>query len=237
MRFVTRVFTVVALLAAVAGSAAATPNTGTYTSTDLGGQLLTGRASVNRLGINSGLPHTLHSQSYDPGNGFLGTQWEVRCPVENVPFLVQDNRDGSGTGTVVYTSTFQGGEFELFNTGGPWGDGIAQLNSTVMISTVQFVNNVPVASVVNGNTSGSFGNGCALTFSIANGVGVGETTSLNPLITKPVDYPTFLDSTCQPAAGDQQYGTWGNVITITMRIDCVVPAEPATWGSVKASYR
>jgi hypothetical protein len=237
MRFATRVFAAATLLAGVSGSALAAPNTGTYTSTDLGGQLLTGRASVNRTGIDSGLPHTLHAQSYNQGNGALGAQWEVRCPVENAPFGIQDNRDGNGTGTVVYTSTFQGGQFELFNTGGPWGDGIANLGTTTMISTVQFVNNVPVASVVNANTSGDFGNGCALTFSIANGVGVGETTSLNPAITKPADYPTFLDSTCQPAAGNQQYGTWGNVITITMRIDCVVPTETSTWGAVKATYR
>lgn len=218
--------------------AAADPVTGIYNSTDMGGSLLTGRASTWRPGINSGLPHVLHVQSWDGAS--LGTQWEVRCPTEPVNFLVQDNRVG-GVGTVVYTSTFNGGTFTLFPGGGSWGDGSGTLNTTILITTVQFMmiggNSVPVASVVNGNTSGLFDNGCTLEFVIANGSGVGETTSLNPSITKPATYPDFLDGTCNPASPSQQYGTWGNVMTITMSIDCSVPAEPTSWGSVKASYR
>jgi hypothetical protein len=216
----------------------AAPNAGTYTTTDLGGQLLTGRASTWRTGINSGLPHVLHAQSWNGAT--LGTQWELRCAVENAPFGVQDNRVG-GTGTVVYTSQFIGGQLELFNTGGAWGFGVANLGTTTVISTVQFVNiggnSTPVASVVNANTSGDFGNGCTLTFAISNGTGVGETTSLNPALQKPADYPTFLDATCGPAPANQQYGTWGNTLTSTMRIDCSVPATPATWGAVKGIYR
>ena len=216
----------------------AAPVAGTYTTTDLGGQLLTGRASTHRIGVNSGLPHTLHAQSWN--GSVLGTQWELRCAVENAPFGVQDNRV-NGTGTIVYTSQFQGGQFELFNTGGAWGDGVATLGTTTVISTVQFVNinnvSTPVASVVNANSSGDFGGGCTLTFVISNGVGVGETTSLNPAIQKPADYPTFLNSGCTPAAGDEQFGTWGNTITSTMRIDCSVPATSSTWGAVKNIYR
>jgi hypothetical protein len=221
----------------VAALATADPIPGVYTSTDLGGVLLTGRASVWRPGINSGLPHVLHAQSWNGAT--LGTQWEVRCPTENVNFSVQDNRVG-GVGTVVYTSTFNGGTFSFFAGVWPWGDGTGTLGMTTLISTVQFVliNNVstPVASVVNGNTSGTFSNGCLLTFAIANGNGVGETTSLNPLITKPADYPDFLDGSCGLAPGGQQYGTWGTVITITMQINCLVPVEKDTWGQVKSLY-
>ena len=222
-----------ALLLFLPAAALAAPNAGTYTTTDLGGQLLTGRASTWRSGVNSGLPHVLHGQSWNGTT--LGTQWELRCAVENVNFSVVDNRVG-GTGTVVYTSNFTGGQFELFNTGGPWGDGIANLGSTVIITTVQFVNiggnSTPVASVANGNTSGDFGGGCTLTFAIANGSGVGET----PFAVKPADYPVFLDATCGPAPAAQQFGTWGTVLTSTMRIDCVTPSKPATWGSVKSLY-
>ncbi len=219
------------LLAPVAVLAA--PVAGTYTTTDLGGQLLTGRASTWRTGVNSGLPHVLHGQSWN--GSVLGTQWELRCAIENSPFGVQDNRVG-GTGTVVYTSNFTGGQLELFSTGGPWGDGVANLGTTVVISTVQFVNiagnSTPVASVVNANTSGNFGGGCTLTFVISNGTGVGET----PFAAKPANYPTFLDATCGPAPAIQQFGTWGNTLTSTMRIDCVVPATPASWGAVKVRY-
>jgi hypothetical protein len=218
--------------------AAAAPVTGIYTSTDLGGQLLTGRDSTWRSGINSGLPHVMHAQSWDGAT--LGTQWELNCATENANFAVQDNRVG-GVGTIVYTSTFTGGTFTLFNTGGPWGDGTATLNTTTVITTVQYINiggnSTPVAAVANGNTSGSFANGCALVFGIGNGVGVGETTSLNPLITKPADYPVFYDGTCSPAAANAQFGTWGTAITITMGIQCPTPAEGSSWGRLKSLYR
>ncbi len=213
-------------------------NSGTYTTTDIGGQLQTGRASTWRSGINSGLPHVLHAQSWDGTT--LGVQWELRCATEPTNFVTQDNRV-NGTGTVVFTSNFTGGQFELFNTGGPWGSGVANLNTTTTVTTVQFVNiggnSTPVASVVNANTSGSFGGGCTLTFALSNGTGVGETTSSDVTITKPATYPAFLDGTCSPAAANAQFGTWGNVITGTLRIDCVVPTVTPTWGHVKSFYR
>jgi hypothetical protein len=218
-----------------ATSAFAAPVNGTFTSTDLGGQLLTGRASTWRSGINSGLPHVLHAQSWNGSS--LGTQWEVSCPTENANFSVQDNRDGNGTGTVIYTSTFTGGTFTFFPGGWPWGDGGGTLGSTMLITTVQFVTNIPVASVVNGNTSGVFTDGCNLTFVISNGNGVGETTSLDTSILKPANYPSFLDGSCGPAAANQQFGAWGTVITITMNIDCPTPTRESTWGQIKGIYR
>jgi len=218
-----------------ATSAFAAPVPGTYTSTDLGGQLLTGRASTWRSGINSGLPHVLHGQSWN--GAALGTQWEVSCATENGNFSVQDNRDVNGTGTVVYTSTFLGGTFTFFPGAWPWGDGAGTLGATTLITTVQFVTNVPVASVVNGNTSGLFDDGCYLTFVIANGNGVGETTSLDLSIMKPADFPSFLDGSCGPAPANQQFGAWGTVITITMNIDCPTPTRESTWGRIKEIYR
>lgn len=217
----------------VASVASAAPVAGTYTTTDLGGQLLTGRASTWRPTVNSGFPKVLHAQSWNGGT--LGTQWELRCAVENVgiPPNTSGYNPGTGTGVIIYTQNFTGGQFELYNTGGPWGDGVANLNTTTVVSTVQFVNFQPVASVVNANTSGDFGGGCTLTFAISNGVGVCET----PFCTIPADYPAFLDGSCAPASPALQFGTWGNTLTSTMRIDCVVPATPSTWGSVKSLYR
>jgi hypothetical protein len=218
--------------------ATAAPVTGVYTSTDLGGLLLTGRASTWRPGINSGLPHVLHAQSWDGTT--LGTQWEISCAVENSQFTVTDNRV-NGVGAVLYTSTFNGGTFAFFGGGWPWGDGTGTLGTSYFWTTVQYVMiggvSTPVASVANGQTNGTFVGGCFLTFAIGNAVGVGETSSLYPAITKPATYPTFLDGTCGPASPSLQYGTWGNVITITMQFDCPVPAEETTWGNVKALYR
>ncbi len=215
-------------------AAQADPVTGTYTSTDMGGQILTGRASTWRSGVNSGLPHVLHAQSWDGAN--LGTQWELSCAIENSAFSVVDNRVG-GNGTVVYTSTFNGGTLTFFAGGWPWGDGTATLGTTTLISTVQHMMiggvSTPVASVVNGNTSGEFTNGCLLTFAIANGSGVGET----PFASIPATYPAFLDGTCSPASPSAQFGTWGNVMTITMHINCTVSEEATTWGAVKGLFR
>lgn len=230
---------VLSILACFPALTEAVPVDGTYTSTDLGGgQVLTGRASVWRSGINSGLPHVLHAQSWDGAS--LGTQWEIECPTDADGFTLVDNRVG-GVGTIVYTATYEGGTFVFHPGGWPWGDGNGTLDTTTLITTVQFILiggvSTPVTSVVNGNTSGVFEGGCHLTFAIGNGVGVGETTSFNPALTKPADYPTFLDGTCGPAPANLQFGTWGTVITITMRIDCPVPAVESTWGRIKTVYQ
>lgn len=215
-------------------AAQADPVTGTYTSTDLGGQILTGRASTWRSGVNSGLPHVLHAQSWDGAN--LGTQWELSCAIENSAFGIVDNRVG-GNGTVVYTSTFNGGTLTFFAGGWPWGDGSATLGTTTLISTVQHMMiggvSTPVASVINGNTSGEFTNGCLLTFAIANGSGVGET----PFASIPATYPAFLDGSCSAASPSAQFGTWGNVMTMTMHINCTVSEETTSWGAIKGLYR
>jgi hypothetical protein len=210
------------------------PITGVYYSTDMGGVFLTGRASTWRPGVNSGLPHVIHAQSWN--GSALGTQWDISCAIENSNFLVQDNRVG-GVGTIVYTSTFQGGTLTLYAGGWPWGDGVATLGTTTMVTAVQYILiggvSTPVASVVNGNTAGQFAPGCTLTFMIGNGSGVGDT----PYFTKPVTYPTFLDGTCGTAASNLQFGTWGNVITITLGIYCPVSVDDSTWGAIKSLYR
>ncbi len=230
--FMLGLLSIIVLLPALAESA---PILGTYQSTDLGGQLLTGRASTWRPGINSGLPHVQHMQSWDDAT--LGLQWEVDCPVEPDPFTIVDNRDVNGTGLVIYTSTFFGGTFTFHPGSWPWGDGTGTLATTTIVSLVQFMNWIPVSSTASGSLTGTFATGEELSFSIANGVGVGETSSLYPSITKPADFPEFLDDTCGPAPAEQQFGTWGTVISITLMIGESVPTETDNWGTIKALYR
>lgn len=221
-------------LIAVPAFVSAAPVNGVYFSTDLGGQLLTGRASTWRSGVSSGLPHVLHVQSWDGLN--LGTQWDISCPTELTNFAVQDNRVG-GVGTIVYTSIFQGGTFTFYAGAWPWGNGTGTLGTTSLVTSVQYILiggvSTPVGSVVNGNSAGTFVGGCSLVFAIANGAGAGET----PGLSKPATYPTFLDGSCGQAAGNQQFGSWGTVITITMGINCVVGTEESTWGVIKELYR
>ncbi len=221
-----------ALAGMLAAVASAAPVPGTYRSTDLGGSLLTGRASQSwsaPLNAAHGLGDVYNAESWSGAS--LGTQWAIQCGQQGAPQLVQDNRV-AGTGTVVYTNSFLGGGFYMNN--GPWCNTATctgTINQTVEIVTVQYVSNVPVASVVNINTSGIFSGGsCNLTFAIANGVGQGDTDG-GP---KPPGYPDFLDSSCNPT---RVYGSWGDVITITARIDCPTPVHQSTWGALKSQYR
>lgn len=220
------------LLAAFSAVAVAAPIPGTYRSTDLGGALYTGRASQSwsaPLNAAAGLGDVFHALSWD--GTLLGGQWGFTCGTQTAPQLVQDNRI-AGTGTVVFTNSFAGGSFYFNN--GPWCNSascVGSSNQTVAAVTVQYVNNIPAASVVNINTSGVFtGSNCTLTFAIGNGVGQGDTDALPA----PANYPAFLATDCSPT---RVYGSWGDVITIVARVDCPVPVRQSTWGALKATYR
>ncbi len=222
---------IAAALAALAATAFANPVVGTYRSTDLGGALFTGHASQSwtaAANAANGVGDVYHALSW---NGALGTQWGLSCGVQGAPQLVQDNRV-AGTGTVVYTNSFGGGRFYFNN--GPWctsAQCAGNISQTVEVVTVQYVSNIPAASVININTSGVFDNSnCNLTFAIGNGVGLGDTDG-GP---KPATYPDFLDTSCNPT---RTFGSWGDIITITARVDCPVPVKQSTWGALKATYR
>jgi hypothetical protein len=214
---------------------AAQPAPGTYHSTDLGGTVLLGRGTQSwaaPMNANQGLLDVFNSMSWN--GAALGTQWIFRCGVQNGVQAVQDNRDMSGTGSVVFTNVFNGGTFWLSKTG-PWGDAVSDLPGTIQITqsivTVIYVNNVPVQSRLNIDSSGLFdGGGCALRFVVANGIGGGDTD----LLPKPAGYPGFLDTACDPLRTN---GSWGEVVQISMLIDCPVPVRESSWGVIKTLYR
>lgn len=220
-----------ALATTVASSAFAAPAPGLYDSIDLGGALLTGRASQSwalPANGNAGLFDVYNALSW---NGALGTQWGIQCGIQPAAQLVQDLRV-AGNGDVIYTNTFAGGTFYLNN--GPWcpGGGCGgSINTTHESVVVRYVNFVPIRSVVNIDTDGTFTGGqCVLRFVIANGVGRGDTDG-GP---KPATYPAFLDPACNPT---RVFGSWGDVITISMQIDCPTPNKTSTWGALKSRYR
>lgn len=218
--------------AGFAGSAFAAAVPGVYQSTFFGGPLLEGRSSQSWTAPANGaqgLGDVFNAQSWNGSS--LGTQWAISCGTQNAPQLVQDNRV-SGTGTVVFTNSFLGGTFYFNN--GPWCSSASctgTINQTIESVTVQYASGIPYAAVVNINTSGMFdGGSCNLTFAIANGVGGGDTDAAP----KPATYPAFLDTSCNPT---RVYGSWGDVITITAKIDCPTPARTSSWGAVKSMYR
>jgi hypothetical protein len=222
-----------ALLVSPAG--AANPAPGVYESTDLGGLVLLGRAAQSwgaPLNALHGVTDVFNAQSWD--GAALGTQWRFSCGVQPNAQVVQDFRDGNGTGAVIFTNTFVGGTFFLSKQG-PWGDGVNDLGGTLtvtrLIVTVRYVLNVPQEARLNVDSDGLFHeSNCTLTFVIANGIGGGDTD----LVPKPPGYPDFIDPACQPT---RTFGSWGDISQITLRIDCPVPSRRSTWGTLKATYR
>jgi hypothetical protein len=216
--------------------ALAQPVPGTYYSAFRGGNVLNGRSSVARQGVNSGNPKIFHGQSWDGTT--LGTQWEIKCGVEttSTPPDYSLYNPMTGNGFITYHQTFQGGTFTLYtdpNVG--WGSGSGTLNTTQATSQVFLQNFVPVSSSFTALTSGVFvGAGtCRLDFAFGNGFGVGET----PYLSKPADYPAFLAADCSLADANHQFGVWADTNDIIVTISCPVPAETSTWGHVKALYR
>ncbi len=238
-RFSRMALAALATLAIAATAAlAAAPVPGTYLSTDLGGLVLLGRGSqswVAPLNANQGMGDVFNSASWN--GAALGTQWTFGCGVQPSQQTTTDNRVG-GTGTVVFNNTFIGGNFFLSRFG-PWGDGVNDLTGTVNLTqadvTLQYVNiggvSTPVGSRLNLNSSGQFnGSSCILTYTIANGIGLGD-TDLAPF---PPNYPALIDPNCTPTRSN---GSWGDVKDIAMLIECPVPARGTTWGAVKQLYR
>lgn len=223
---------VLAIVSLAAAVSVADPIPGTYTSTDLGGALLLGRASqswVAPLNAAQGLGDVYNAQSW---NGtVLGTQWSFSCGQQMSVQGVVDGRVG-GTGPVTFTNSFSGGTFSFVN--GPWCSTAlcsGTANNTIASVIVQYVANVPVAAVANLQTSGNFDNSnCNLTFAIGNGFGHGDTDSFP----KPADYPDFLDTAC---AATRVNGSWADVSQLIARIDCPVPTHKTTWGALKSIYR
>ena len=239
-KLVTTILTLALVLSAAL--AFADPVPGTYESGSRPGMhpgVQVGRVSTSRQFPNSGNPKIFNGQSWS--GSVLGTQWEIKCGVEQtaVPPDYSLYNPATGTGVITYHQTFLGGTFTLYAdpaVGG--GAGTGPLNTTSVISQVQLFNFIPFSSSFTGVTSGQFDIGCTMDFSMANGFGVGETSD-PPYLTKPATYPVFLAADCSPADANHQFGNWGDVNDIIVKInaDCTVGAKASTWGHIKTLYR
>ena len=109
------------LTLAAAAAVAGPPLEGVYNSSDLGGDVETGRyMEAYEAPEGAILPGTtLHAQSWDGMS--LGTQWSYQCGVMvDAPVLISDFVGPTGTGSRTYAKTFVGGDYTCtWSIGGP----------------------------------------------------------------------------------------------------------------------
>lgn len=214
------------------------PLNGVYPSTDIGGDVYTGRY-METYDTPEGaiLPGTtLHAQSWDGMN--LGQQWSYQCGImTSAPVLVSDMVNANGTGSRTYMKTFVGGSIWLSGTG-PWGNNEAEYSGPILdyveFETIQFLNFERIHAVTNISATASidgYSDSC-LAFTVGNGVEIGSTDFGNPI---PATYPAMHDANCDPVVA---LGAWWDFMTLSLYIDsCVVSTDETTWDSVKSFYR
>jgi hypothetical protein len=228
----------VVILATPLVAVADPPINGTYTSTDLGGQMLFGRYSESWSAPNGRLQigNTTNKLSWDGAT--LGTQWWMYCSdIAFAPLLISDTVV-NGNGFREWLVTYSNGIL-ILDGNGPWGNGTepsytATLDSYQEIKTFQYANNEIVQCISNVSIQAQIigYNDLCVAFSIFNQEELGNTDA--DLL--PPDYPSFLEpNTCAPT---RTMGEWGEVDEITLIVTgCTVANEETTWGKVKALYQ
>jgi hypothetical protein len=231
------VFALLLILVSASSALAVDPAPGVYNSSPVpNAPFPEGRGSQSNelpADAQNGLDDVFNTASWD--GVALGAQWMFSCGVAPVAHTVINNVDGNGNGTITYINTFTGGTFFLWKDG-PWGDGVNDLTGTMNTTSstvlVQVVGGQFAGSVGNVSTSGSFdGSGCVVTFEINNLVGLGDTDLTPPF---PANYPALLDTSC---GATRVNGSWGDVVDLTLRIDCPVQTEELSWSGIKSMYR
>jgi hypothetical protein len=226
-----------------ASTPAQPPSNGTYHSTDLGGNVFTGRISESWMTAPEGygqVGNTLLGRSV---NGpVMGTQWEYWCAsVASQPQLVMDSRDSTGTGVTVWQMEYTGGRFWLAGDG-PWGaaglmdfSGVTEnMNATTTCSHCDgSIVGVQSTYTLSGRFDPDNWYGSCVEFTIDD-VTIEGSTDQEP---RPDDYPPFMAADCEPSTTG--YGAWGTASGIAIRIfDCVqTPVKDASWGEIKTLYR
>ena len=74
------------------------------------------------------------------------------------------------------------------------------------------------------------GSGCYLTFLLSNGIQLGNTDA-GPV---PMNYPGFQNTDCSPT---RTFGSWSDIVDISMQIDCPVAVEEESWSGMKQLFR
>ncbi len=239
-RFATTFVLLAALALTVSASFAAAPLPGDYKSVDIpGGTIPAGRYTEGWDASGGALlgGTTQNCGSWD--GSVLDGVWKYTCGTATGPAVqIGGYVNPSGYGTRTFMMTFTGGIFWLSGTG-PWANGDADypgvFDSYVEYETITYSAWVPTHAVTNVQAAAHFNNYPTLCmgFSIGNGSRVGTTDLGNVM---PAGDPARLDPACNAT---RTLGAWWDFtnISITLTPDCVTPAKPSTWGSLKAIYR
>lgn len=227
-----RKLSVFVLLLSLASAAWAVCPNAVGTFSYLNGSLLGGR--VSEAWCNGAPGQTGNTENAMSWDGVaLGTQWKVWDQAVDAagPQLLSDTVNGSGNGTRLYRTYYEGGQFWL-SKDGAWGNGIDDLTgpitSCVVDVTLTFIGGQIVGANSNVNMTGSFDNcssGCLIDYAISNAALVW----MPGMGTMPGGYPSFL---CGATLGELF-----NACCPLLHISCVVADQDSEWGAVKSLYR
>jgi hypothetical protein len=219
-----------------ASALAQAPIEGVYTSTDLGGSILTGRYGTSwSHPTGYATPgNTLHIQSWDGST--LSGQWSFRCPILNTGRTISDSIDAEGihhaVGEAEYTPCTL-----ILDGSGPWGGGDPSYSFEVS-DFREIVNIISTDTEILEIDYRATGHGIMVTDTYYATIYLYsmfryEVDNTDNESHPPADFPEFLKPDCATVS---QLGVWGNATEIHFKIMSSVPTEPSTWGRIKSIY-
>lgn len=231
------VLTIIIIVSMTTSALAQAPKAGVYTSTDLGGTVLTGRYSKSwshPTGYAS-LGNTLNIQSWDGST--LGSQWSIVCPAVDYGILISDSIDSDGLHHAVGLNEYTTCTVTLNGTGS-WGGGEPSY-SFEMRDYQEIVRIISTDTEILEITYEGSGHGLLATEQYHASIFLYslfryEVDNTDNEHHHPSDFPAIVSQSCEPGP---QLGVWGNATGIHFEIYSTVPTEQTTWGKVKSLYR
>ncbi|MBU2500324.1 hypothetical protein KJ682_03235 [bacterium] len=215
---------------------AGAPLTGTWSSTDIGGTVPTGRYTEGWDAAGGAMlaGTTLNAASWD--GAVLGASWAYSCAIETADAVLIDDSVIAGNGTRTWKKVFHGGTIWLSGSG-PWSTGdpsyTGQILSYVEFETLTYVGGNVIGARTNVTATATIDgyDWACLGFTVGNGTKRGDTDS-GPVL---ADYPDALTTSCSSGASNAAF--WDFTQLVLYIDNCTVDTEAQTWSNLKALYR
>ena len=237
--FMKKLLVVAAMVCMAHGTAAfaQAPSLGNYTSTDIGGTLLTGRFSESWVGAggHGQIGNTVNIESWDKKS--LGGQWKLWCAtLAAPPQVIEDSVDEKGNGYRVWMASYVGGYLWLSESG-PWNGGSAN-GYTGVVDTytsylrIRYEKDVAAEITCEISATGHLQEHPEICFTFDASCRIYGDTAKDKKIGD--NFPPFLDLNCKTVPDE---GWWGFVREIHITLTgCVTPVQERTWGAIKSLY-